>query len=53
MRRTASSCATASPRSSAASSPASDAVVPLVRASPFGSAWKRAPRANVPGNSPA
>ncbi len=54
IRRIASSSATASPDSSAASSPASDAALPLVRASPVnGSAWKRAPRANVPGNSPA
>ena len=51
MRRTASSAATSS---GALSSPASDAQVPDVRASPVrGSGWKRAPRANEPGNSPA
>ena len=54
MRRMASSTAASSPLSSAASSPASEAAVPLVRASPVsGLAWKRAPRANEPGKSPA
>ena len=46
----ASSTAIASPAASACSRPASEAAVPLVRASPVrGSGWKRAPRANEPG----